>query len=215
MADTSPAQDSAELERASEDADAAGAGSDRVAVASEDMAAAGEEDPWDGELAGVTGRVVEEDGTPVEDILVTLMEADADFLLASDWAQQGLEPPDLVLAETRTDEEGRFLMEGAYDAAFQGLAVDMAGPRSTLRFIDDQLHHDELNDVGDIVLRKGCTVTGQVLSEAGVGEPGVRVRLVPLPEAQIPEEQLESFTRLNIQDVRPDCAAAISKRTTL
>ncbi len=162
---------------------------------------------WAGELGGLIGRVVEEDGTPVAGISVALAQVDASLMLASELAATGEEIPELILDETMSDEEGRFRLDGAYDASFQGLGVDLGGPRATVRVIDTQLHHGEVTDVGDIVLRSGCTIFGRVVDEGGGPVAGARVRVVPAPE----EVDLEMFLSLGVQDFRADCSVGISK----
>ena len=162
---------------------------------------------WDAELGGLIGRVVEEDRTPVADVSVALVQVDANLMLAADWAALGEPPPKLVLGRTITDEEGRFRLEGAYDASFQGLGIDLRGPRSTIRVVDTQLHHGEVTDVGDIVLRGGCTIFGRVVDEGGQPVPGARVRIVPSPSG----EDLTVFLQVGVQDFRADCSVGISK----
>lgn len=179
----------------------------RTAVAGADVAAPAGAPGELGELGGLVGRVVEEDGTAVYGISVALLQVDAGLLLAADWARLGEEPPRLVLDRTRTDPEGRFRLDGAYDASFQGLGIDLRGPRSTVRVVDAQLHHREVTDVGDLVLPAGCTVVGRVVDEAGTPVAGARVRIAPLPPA-VPVDQL---LQLGIQDFRADCAVGISK----
>jgi hypothetical protein len=164
---------------------------------------------WAGELGGITGRVVEEDGTPVADLPVALLQADITLLLAADWANLGEDPPELVIADTMTDVEGRFRMDGAYDSSFQGIGVDLRGPRSTLRVLDMQTHHGELTDIGDIVLPVGCTIFGRVVDGAGAPVPGARVRVVPSPV-----DNLDEFLSIGIQDVRSDCTVGITSFVT-
>ncbi|TDJ73254.1 MAG: carboxypeptidase regulatory-like domain-containing protein [Planctomycetota bacterium] len=162
---------------------------------------------WDPELGGLIGRVVEEDRTPVAGISVALVQVDANLMLAADWVTLGEPPPQLVIGRTITDEEGRFRLGGAYDSSFQGLGIDLRGPRSTIRVVDTQLHHGEVTDVGDIVLSAGCTIFGRVVDEGGAPVPGARVRIVPSP----PGENLTMFLQAGVQDFRADCSVGISK----
>ncbi len=165
---------------------------------------------WKAELGGLVGRVVEEDLTPVAGISVALVQVDANLMLAADWVALGEPPPQLVIGRTLTDEEGRFRLDGAYDASFQGLGIDLRGPRSTIRVVDMQLHHGEVTDVGDIVLPAGCTVFGRVVDEGGQPVPGARVRILPMP----PGELLSILLQAGVQDFRSDCSVGISEMIT-
>ena len=177
----------------------------RLVVESEISPEVADQDPWAGQLGGLIGRVLEEDGSAVSGISVALIQADANLLLAADWAELGEPPPKLVLAEVETDEEGRFHMDGAYDASFQGLGIDLQGPRSTFRVVDTQLHHGETTDLGDIVLPSGCLLFGLVTDESGQPVPGARVRIVSMPK-----EEISEVFQVGIQDFRADCAVGVT-----
>ena len=160
---------------------------------------------------GVIGRVIEEDGTPVAEISVALLQVDANLMLAADWAELGEPAPEIVLQRTNTDVDGRFRLEGAYDSSFQGLGIDMRGPRSTVRIVDTQLHHGEITDLGDIVLRGGCTVFGRVVDADGLPLAGARVRVVPMPpKAGIRDEDISMFLSVAPQDFRADCSVGVT-----
>ena len=64
---------------------------------------------WKGELAGLLGRVIETDGTPVAGIRVALLEGDPTLLFSG--SMIGAEEPSLEVEETVTDLDGRFLEE--------------------------------------------------------------------------------------------------------
>ena len=162
---------------------------------------------WDVELGGLIGRVVEEDGTPVVDISVVLVQVDANWMLAASWVELGEPTPELVLGRTTTDAEGRFRLDGASDASFQGLGIDLRGPRSTVRVVDTQLHHGQVTDLGDIVLAGGCTIVGRVVDDVGQPVAGARVRVFPAP----PGEDLSQFMQVGVQDFRADCSVGVSR----
>jgi len=133
-----------------------------------------------GELAGLTGRVVEVDGTPVPDFRVALLELDTTILFFDE--RPGAEAPaSLVLAETTTDREGRFLLGGARAPAFHGLGLDLGGPRASLRVVEAALVHRRRADLGDVVLDACGIVTGRVVGEDGAPVARARVRLGPFP----------------------------------
>ena len=184
---------------------AAGSGLQERTSAAPLVVEASSNDPWAAELGGLIGRVVEEDGTPVPEISVSLAQVDATMMLGADWAEMGEAAPKLILETTETDVEGRFQLSGSYDASFQGIGVDLRGPRATLRVVDTQLHHREVTDIGDIVLLRGCTVIGRVVDEAAEPVAGVRVRLAPTPN-----EDLDDFLKVGVQDFRADCAIGVT-----
>lgn len=145
---------------------------------------------WRGELAGLIGRVVESDGTPVAGMRVALLEVDATHLFEG--SSIDADEPRLELEETVTDREGRFLLGGARGPSFHGLGVDLGGPRATLRVIDHALPHRERTDIGDVVLAPYGVLTGRVIDESGAPVLGARVRFGPFP-AQILQASPQEF----------------------
>ncbi|MEW6071599.1 MAG: carboxypeptidase-like regulatory domain-containing protein [Planctomycetota bacterium] len=137
---------------------------------------------WRGELAGVAGRLAEVDGTPAPGLAVVLLELDARQLLAGDWERLGEAPPDLALDATRSDGEGRFVLDGARDGSFHALGIDLGGARATLRVIDQALHHRERTDLGDVVLAAYGVLVGRVVDPDGRPLAGARVRVAEVPE---------------------------------
>ncbi|MSR61247.1 MAG: hypothetical protein EXS08_02200 [Planctomycetes bacterium] len=167
--------------------------------ASAPQPAAADVDPWRGELAGLTGRVVENNGTPVPGMRVALVEIDAGLLF--DGGPIDAEEPRLELEETVTDNEGRFLLGGAHTSAFHGLGVDLGGPRATVRVIDHALPHRERTDIGDVVLAPFGVLTGRVVDESGAPLAGARVRCGPFPE---------EILRISPWEFRADSLIAVS-----
>jgi hypothetical protein len=143
-----------------------------------------------GDLAGLTGRVVESDGSPVAGIRVALLEFQGSLLF--DGAALDEEKPSLELEETVTDTSGRFLLGGANQQALHGLGVDLGGPRSTLRVLDQALVHHERTDIGDVVLAAFGVLTGRVVDDRGAPVAGARVRCAQLPP-QILQVQPQEF----------------------
>ena len=138
--------------------------------------------PLKGELAGLLGRVVETDGTPVPGIEVALLEFDMELLFTPDTPDPESDAASLELEKTVTDEEGRFLLAGARAPAFHGLGIDLGGPRATLRVLDAALTNGDRTDVGDVVLAPYRVLTGRIVGEDGRGIPGARVRVATFPE---------------------------------
>lgn len=154
--------------------------------------------PWAEHLAGVTGRIVEEDGTPVVAIRVELLEGDLGALLEPEFTAMG--HTDLSAGESITDPEGRFLIPGAVSNGLHAFAIDSGGGRSTLRVVEHGLEPGRLTDVGDIVLPRCGTVTGTVYDEDGEPVPGARVRIAPIPEI--------ALQGTGILDLREKCMVA-------
>jgi len=143
-------------------------------------AAAAAPRPWRGELAGVTGRVVESDGVPVTGLRVALLEFDPGLLF--DGTAIDAPTAELQLDEAVTDDEGRFVLGGARAPLFHGLGLDLGGPRATVRVIDQALVHRERTDLGDIVMAPYGVLVGRLLDESGNPVAGGRVRAGPFPE---------------------------------
>jgi len=152
-----------------------------------------------GELAGLTGRVVESDGTPVADIPVSLVEFESSLIF--DGSAIGEEEPNLELEETRTNAEGRFRLGDANVSGFHGLGIDLGGARATIRVVDHALVPGEHTDVGDVVLAPYGVITGRVVDEAGAPVPGARVRFGAFPE---------QILKASPQEFRSDSAVAVS-----
>lgn len=157
--------------------------------------------PWAGQLAGVMGRIVEEDGTPVADLRVELLQVDTTLLLAPEATALG--NPSLELDETRTGEDGRFVLDGAFVGAFHVLGVDRGGPRSTIRLVERALELGTRVDLGDIQLAGFGTLLGTVIDEDGEPVAGARVRVAPVPDLVV---------EVGVLDLRPESLIAVSPR---
>ncbi len=152
------------------------------------------------ELASLSGRVVESDGTPVTGMRVALLGFAGSRLF--DGAALDEVESTLELEETVTDAAGRFLLGGANQQALHGLGVDLGGPRATLRMIDQALVHRQRTDLGDVVLAPFGLLVGRVVDERGAPIAGARVRCGPFP-AQILQAHPEEF--------RSDSVVAVSR----
>ncbi len=139
-----------------------------------------EDHPWAAQLAGVVGRLVEVDGTPVSGMSIELLEVDVSTML--DPKHTALVREDVVIASARSDSDGRFHLGGARGSGFHGLLIDSGGGRAAVRFIDDSLDFGELTDLGDITLDAYGVVVGSVVDEDGEPVAGARVRLAPVPD---------------------------------
>lgn len=153
---------------------------DRTEVTAPPRAASS--DPWDEMLAGLTGRIIEEDGEPVVGIEVTLAGGGVvTFFNALGGGMANGDPMSIEVDSTKTDKEGRFWLHGASSGDFHGLGIDLGGPRAMLRVLENGLHHREIVDVGDIVLSNTAVLTGRVIDESGAPVAGARIRVAPVP----------------------------------
>lgn len=139
-----------------------------------------DEHPWQGQFAGVTGRILEADLEPAVGLEVTLLEFGVDSVLQEKHAARALDSLSVGIETTGAD--GRFQIDGAMGVGVHGIGIDMGGARSTVRFVEDSLVYGGVTDVGDIVLSATGTVIGVVLDEDGEGVEGARVRFGVMPE---------------------------------
>lgn len=147
------------------------------------VASVEEEHPWAGMLAGLTGRLVEADGTPVSAMRIELVEADSSLLFGAEHGALGVD--EFEIGETFTDSDGRFLFEGARDGSFHAFNIDRGGGRATLRLVEQSVEHGTLTDVGDIVMEEYGTLIGVVIDEDGDPVPGARVRATVIPDVAV------------------------------
>lgn len=159
--------------------------------------------PWAGSFAGVTGRLVETNGDPVEGLVVELFQFDAETVFAD-----GNHPvtEELCMGTGTSGADGRFTIGGARGMGFHALAIDPGGGRYTIRALDASLAYGETTDVGDIVLQPGGIVVGTVVDEDGDPVEGARVRFAPVPEVVVQSGAL---------DLRSDSLLAISQAGAL
>lgn len=153
-------------------------------------------------LSGLTGRVVERDGTPVADLKLDLIGGGFDDLFVGtgswfDGTGHDLAP---LKGSTRTGDEGRFTFTGVDPTGMYGLSVDPAGARGTLRFIDSTPNSGETRDIGDVVLEPFVTFIGRVEDDNGSPVEGARVRATDLPAIAL---------QFGVGDLRGDTAFVV------
>lgn len=149
------------------------------ATAAPTLAAKGDH-PWSGQFAGLTGRLVEADGTPAAGLLVEL--AGIDVATMSPVEHRPLGVDDVIMGSGVSDSEGRFLIDRARGSGFHVLLIDGGGARATVRFVEQSLEYGTVTDLGDVVLDAYGTVVGTVIDEDGEPVVGARVRLAAVPE---------------------------------
>lgn len=159
----------------------------REAVQTRDAAATGTETIADPEiraaLAGFTGRVLNHDKTPAAETRVLLYRFDVDALLGDveDVLGQVTRAPDVDAGEASTDADGRFTIRGVWPRSMYLLYAGVGTDNPTPRVVERTPGTGELLDLGDIVLRNGAILTGQLVDEEGKGVGGAEVRVVDIP----------------------------------
>jgi len=149
-------------------------------VAAEAPIAAATRHPWEGQLAGVTGRLLEHDGAPAAGLAVELLQIDTTLILPPE--STPLRNPSFQVGAGRTDAEGRFHLGGAFREGFHALGIDRGGPRSALRVVERALELGDVVDLGDITLAAFGTLIGSVIDEDGEPVAGARVRFAAVPD---------------------------------
>jgi hypothetical protein len=133
-------------------------------------------------LGGITGRVVEQDGTPVPDFRVSLAAGGISTLpLSLDAPLSGTLEFDPILAQDITDAEGRFRLLDVPTRVLGLLILDPGGPRAGMHFLEQTPVSGEEKDLGDIVLPGAIRYIGRVLDERQEPLQGVRVRATNIP----------------------------------
>jgi hypothetical protein len=133
-------------------------------------------------LGGLTGRVVEEDGTPVTNFPVALAAGGMSTLpITMNASMDELQEFDPILAESLTNSEGRFRLTSLPTRVMGLIILDPGGPRASMHFLEHTPVSGEEFDVGDIVLQGTVTYIGQVLNERQEPLPDVRVRATNIP----------------------------------
>jgi len=136
------------------------------------------------QLGGITGRVVEPDGTPVPGMFVELLGGSFESIMPPiETLFTSDEPPmfDAHIADDVTDDEGCFRFNGLQILAVHLLGVDLGGARAKVQFIDRAPVAGEIADIGDVVLEPYVTFTGRVVDERSTPVPDARVRATNLP----------------------------------
>ncbi len=145
-------------------------------------------------LGGLTGRIVEMDGTPVPDFRVSLVAGGLSTLpLAMDAAISSARGGDFgapisfdpILGSDITGEDGRFRMPGIPTRVLGVLVLDPGGPRSAMHVMEESPVSGDERDLGDIVLLAGVNYIGRVIDENQEPMPGVRVRATNLPSIAV------------------------------
>lgn len=138
-------------------------------------------------LGSLTGRVVEEDGTPVAGVSVTLFGGHLTQLrLAQDsfFSREGASL-ELLAGGAITNADGRFRADRVDPALMLVAGIDLGGPRGTVRLLEQSVDTGRCADVGDLVLAPYATFAGRVTDGDGNPLGGARVRATEVPKEAI------------------------------
>ncbi len=155
-------------------------------------------------LSGITGRILHPDLTPVPNLPVSIVQGKIlDWFLTPNAFLSGVPKyPSLEASRGDTDEEGRFLLKHVEPHALHLLGIDLGGPLSTFRVIDETPQPSALVDLGDIVLEPSVTLVGRVLDPEGSPVAGARVRATNLPSL---------IFQFGVQDIRRGVAFVVDE----
>ncbi len=153
-------------------------------------------------LGTLTGRLLEPDLTPVADLPVSAVEFEPSrFLLdTAVLLDEAYVPPPLESARARSGPDGRFELSGLEPRAVHLLGIDLGGPRSSFRIVDQSPKSGEVVDLGDIVLEPFVTFTGRVVDSERQPVAGARVRATNLPAL---------IFQFGIEDIRRGCGVMV------
>ncbi len=149
-------------------------------------------------LAGLRGRLLEADGSPVANTTLALVEFDSPSLindLVGAFRDATIDP---FVGETKTDGGGRFQFDGVFPRGLHALGIDLGGKRATLRMVDLPLAASETTDLGDVVLGPVHGITGKIVDDDGkpVADARVRAACLPAPIARLGVERLTTKSRV-------------------
>ncbi len=113
--------------------------------------------------AAVVGRIVDDEGAPLDGVDVTLERVRERKV----WLHEDV-------AETESDEDGRFRIEGV-DRVDRHRIRARADGRSGVRTSPFEVGTADPHDVGDLVLAAGAIVEGRVVDPAGFPVEGARL----------------------------------------
>lgn len=155
----------------------------------EEIETFGESASYRAALGGLRGRVVREKGmTPIAGIEVIAIELRVDLVLPTiEQALELLDAPNPLSfrVRTRTDAEGRFVLEGVHPRAIHLLGIGLRTPDTSLRFVDNGPGKAQTSDLGDIVIETRGSLSGVLQDSVGQPIEGARVRALDIPQIAI------------------------------
>ncbi|MBI3817933.1 MAG: carboxypeptidase regulatory-like domain-containing protein [Planctomycetes bacterium] len=136
-------------------------------------------------LSGLSGRVVEPDGTAVKGAPVELIGGLLDIFsvnLQTILFDQDSFEPKIICEKQKTGEDGRFHFKRVDPRLYYLIGVNLGQGRPYIKFIDHTPNPAESVDLGDIKLDPPFALTGRVVNDQG-GKPvaNARVRAWTIP----------------------------------
>lgn len=146
-------------------------------------------------LAGFQGRVLHHNGDPAPQHRVLLFRFDLDAVIGPDvdMFSEASYTPEIDCGDTRTDDEGRFEIRGVFPRGFFLVQAGVGSDNPTAKVVQRVPGPGELVDLGDIRLKDGAIITGQVLGEDGKPLAGALVRATDLPGQVLSFVPLDRF----------------------
>src|SRR5690606_8752706 len=136
--------------------------------------------------ATLSGRCVDEGGTPISGVRVTLHGWQGNLLRLQRYRLEHGEVQWEDPADVVTAADGRFAFTFVPPAPYQFTCDMTVDGRVPMRFRWSELPA-ETRDLGDVVLPRGVEVRGRVVDEDGFGVAGIDVMARP-ELAQIPDD---------------------------
>ena len=146
-------------------------------------------------LCGFRGRIVDGAGAPIADCDVVVYRHSLDRLVRPgvDFLGEVGSGPEIARAASRTDVEGRFLIDGVWPRGFYLLVANAGDRGRTLRLLERTPRPGELVDLGDIAIVGGAVLSGTVVDREGRPVPGAVVRATDLPAEVFVGVSVERF----------------------
>lgn len=122
--------------------------------------------------ASVTGRLVDEDGHPLEGIFISKQpwvpgDEDSEAVVQARLAAYRKGP---------SKEDGRFQVSSLTAGHFQ---IAFTGPGRLRRLVEFDLAEAQALNLGDIAMQRGAVLAGRVVDETGLPQSGLTVSLLP------------------------------------
>lgn len=137
-------------------------------------------------LSGFKGRVVTHTKIPVPDCGVRIYRGAMDSILTEGvdiFADAPTLQPQYIAGETRTANDGTFLIPGVWPRGFYVMFAGIGTDAPTHRLLTATPGPGEVVDLGDVELPDAGVITGTVLDENGDPLAGALVRAADLPGA--------------------------------
>jgi protocatechuate 3,4-dioxygenase beta subunit len=146
-------------------------------------------------LCGFRGRIVDYARTPVAATGVQFFRGSVEGVLPDlkTALTTGAYVPDIDAGESRTDDQGRFLVTGVWPHGMYFVLAGVGSENPTLQLVERSPGPGEVIDLGDVQLKHGAVLTGLVTDGDGKPLAGAQVRAADLPGAVLQFVPVERF----------------------